>query len=216
MTRSRPPRSGTTAGPRRRSSGREATPGRSGARALAPVVLLGALVVAGCTGPGPAGSAPVDPTGPAPASSTSAPAGEGTDGGSPGATAPAVGSSDPAPTPADPAPSASGAPADGAAPGGTALDVTVTRASWDAASASVELAGFVRSVAEEGGRCTFELAGTGAQRTVRATGLADATTTVCSASVPGTDLSAGAWSVVLGYTSAAGTGRSAPVALEVP
>lgn len=132
---------------------------------------------------------------------------------------------DPASAPATTGPSTptltpevtSSAGATDAAPPGqdlAGLDVTVTLAASDAAS--IELAGFVASVVEDDGECVFELTGNGTAHRVVSTGLADATTTVCSASVPRADLASGPWSVVLNYSSASGAGRSAAVTLDVP
>ncbi len=107
---------------------------------------------------------------------------------------------------------------DGPRPGATS--VVLTFADWDAAAAEVQAWGYVSPVVEEGGTCTLELTADGgddADVVVTSAGVADATTTVCGGlTVPDEDLAPGSWTAVLRYESAAVSGESEPVTVEVP
>ena len=103
------------------------------------------------------------------------------------------------------------------APGSPATHVAVGFAGWDAATASVQVGGYVSPVVEQGGVCTVSLRK--GDRTVETSAAAvpDASTTVCGGlSVRGPDLSAGTWTVVLRYDSPTASGSSEPTSVEVP
>jgi hypothetical protein len=102
----------------------------------------------------------------------------------------------------------------------SATDVVLSFVGWDEESGSVQVGGYVSPVVEDGGTCTLELTREGAEgRVVTATGpgFADATTTICGGlAVPGDELTAGEWTVVLSYESSAASGTSEGTTVVVP
>ncbi|MGY1623504.1 hypothetical protein ACI789_15010 [Geodermatophilus sp. SYSU D00965] len=146
-----------------------------------------------------AGEPEMDATTPAPS-----PVGDGA--ASPSATAPA---DNPASTPA---------PQTTAAPAAPAATVALAFAEWDAASGTVQAAGQVGSVIEDGGECTLTLTSGATTVTTGVDGFADATTTVCSGlAIDGDRLSSGTWTATLQYTPLRGTpGTSDPLDVVVP
>ena len=102
------------------------------------------------------------------------------------------------------------------APRPAAIDVVLTTVAWDAVD-GVTAGGYVSPVLEQHGTCTLRLQQ--GHREVRAvsTGVADATTTVCGAlRIEADAVTAGRWTAVLDYRSAATSGSSAPLVVEVP
>ena len=96
------------------------------------------------------------------------------------------------------------------------VDVVVSLAEWDPASAGVLVGGYVSPVVEEGGTCTVELEQDGRVVRTEAPGMPDATTTVCGGlEVDGAELGPGTWTLVLRYESPSVAGESAPVDVEV-
>ncbi|MGY1747623.1 hypothetical protein [Blastococcus sp. SYSU D00695] len=174
--------------------------------AIAPV-LLGGLLLAGCSGgtgdgDGPAGTPAVS----AGAAETAVSTGV--------AETPAVS------TGADTGTSDQDVDAATDAPGPDTTDVVLSFVAYDEASDELQAGGYVRPVVEDGGTCTLVLvpeAEGAAELEVTVSGLADASTTVCGGfSVAGDDLVPGTWTAVLRYGSAAATGESAPVTVELP
>ena len=135
-----------------------------------------------------------------------------------GAPVPAPGT----PAPPDPLPDDEVAPATDpprptAVDEAAGVDVVVSLAAWDPATAGVVVGGYVSPVVEEGGTCTVELEQAGRVVQAQAPAVADATTTVCGGlEISGAELGPGAWTLVLGYESASASGESAPVDVEVP
>jgi hypothetical protein len=104
------------------------------------------------------------------------------------------------------------APADGV----DVVDVVVSLAEWDPATADVLVGGYVSPVVEDGGTCTVELEQDGRVVRNEAPGTPDATTTVCGGlDVDGAELGPGTWTLVLRYESPSVSGESAPVEVEV-
>jgi hypothetical protein len=103
------------------------------------------------------------------------------------------------------------------APRPEAPEAVLSFAMWEEATASLDAAGYVTPVVEDGGTCTLRLTREEAEVSVTAPGMADATTTVCGRlSVPGEQLAAGTWTLRLAYSSATADVVSAPVDVEVP
>lgn len=100
---------------------------------------------------------------------------------------------------------------------GGSVDVTVTFAGWEDSTEAIEVSGFVSGVVEPGGTCRLTLARGQRSVVVEIPGEPDASTTVCATlSVPGSELSEGAWAAVLTYESSTSSGASAPADVEVP
>jgi hypothetical protein len=96
------------------------------------------------------------------------------------------------------------------------VDVVVTYADWDAGADVIEVSGFVSGVVEDGGTCRLTAEGKGTTASAESTGMADASTTSCgSVLLPGDQLSAGTWKVVLSYESATSSGSSDPTTVAV-
>ena len=115
-----------------------------------------------------------------------------------------------APVPAPSSTTADGGQDAGAEPAGPG-DVVVTYQSWDAATAVVEVGGYVDGLSEDGGTCTLELTRDGEQVSGESTGLGDASTTSCGTlqvTLPGGDVAD--WTAVLAYRSDTGTSTSEP------
>ncbi|QTE30232.1 hypothetical protein [Pengzhenrongella sicca] len=126
-------------------------------------------------------------------------------------------------TPAQPAPAAPTATAgEELAPGGTAgtrasVEVVITYATWDDATAQAEISGYVTGVVEQSGTCSATFSQGSQTIEVRADALADATTTSCGGLIAtGGTLSTGTWQISLAYDSAFSSGRSTTVSIEVP
>ena len=103
------------------------------------------------------------------------------------------------------------------APRPTTTQVVLSFAVWDEATASLDAAGYVSPVIEDGGTCTLRLTGDGGSVSITAPGMADATTTICSGlSVPGERLVEGTWTVRLAYSSGTTDVVSRPLSVEVP
>ncbi|RZU33031.1 hypothetical protein [Blastococcus saxobsidens] len=103
------------------------------------------------------------------------------------------------------------------APPPEAPQAVLSFASWEEATASVEAAGYVSPLIEDGGTCTLRLTRGGDEVSITVPGTADATTTVCGGfSVPDERLAAGTWSLRLAYSSGTADVESAPVDVEVP
>ncbi|MCF6510133.1 hypothetical protein E9549_22480 [Blastococcus sp. MG754426] len=103
------------------------------------------------------------------------------------------------------------------APRPEAPEAVLSFAMWEEATASVEAAGYVTPVIEDGGTCTLRLTRDGDEVAVTVPGMADATTTVCGGfSVPEERLAAGTWSLRLAYSSATADVVSEAVDVEVP
>lgn len=99
----------------------------------------------------------------------------------------------------------------------SAVPVVLTYSDWSAGDGQVLAGGYVSGVLEDGGVCTLTLTQGSATVAVEAPAAADATTTVCGGlAVDGSRLGAGTWQAVLTYVSAAHTGTSPAVAVEVP
>jgi hypothetical protein len=99
----------------------------------------------------------------------------------------------------------------------SATDVVLSFVGWDEASGSVQAGGYVSPIVEDGGTCTLELTRDDRVVTGAGPGAADATTTICGGlSVPGAELSAGEWTVVLRYESSGTSGTSEARTVEVP
>lgn len=93
--------------------------------------------------------------------------------------------------------------------------VTVSSSGWDAATASAWLGGFVDGV-EEDATCNASFERDGETVVAEAAGAPDAATTVCVVTVPGSRLASGTWTATLEFVSAARSGTSAPVTMEIP
>lgn len=103
------------------------------------------------------------------------------------------------------------------APRPTTTEVVLSFAGWEEATASLDAAGYVSPVIEDGGTCTLRLTRDGDSVSVTAPGSADATTTICSGlSVPADRLAPGTWTARLAYTSATTDVVSRPLTVEVP
>ncbi len=103
------------------------------------------------------------------------------------------------------------------APRTTTTEVVLSYAVWEEATASLDAAGYVNPVIEDGGTCTLRLTGDGGSISVTTPGFADATTTICSPlSVPGERLAAGTWTLRLAYSSATTDVVSRPLSVDVP
>jgi hypothetical protein len=100
---------------------------------------------------------------------------------------------------------------------GGAVTVVVTQAGWTTEGTSVEVAGFVGGVIEDGGTCRVTLTRGGESLTAEAVGVADHSTTICPGVELGDpDMTTGLWRAVLSYESATATGKSEPVEVLVP
>ena len=161
-------------------------------RTVAALSLAGVVVLAGCTSGRT--DAPTDepttgsPTSEAPASPDPEPSGD--------ATAPAE------PTDAPPDPDPTTEPADDR----TTVSPLIAYAGPGTDPATIEVAGFVPDVIEEGGTCTATISATG--MSVTAPAFADATSTSCGLLVLPTPPAG--QTVVLSYSSTASQGTSAP------
>jgi hypothetical protein len=115
----------------------------------------------------------------------------------------------------------SATPGRGTAPPGSpvppgALEVVVPIASWNPGSSAMEVSAYV-SVVEQGGTCGLTATKGSLRATAQTSALPDVSTTSCGdLRIPGSDLSTGTWSVVVTYRSAASSGSSAPIAVDVP
>jgi hypothetical protein len=111
-------------------------------------------------------------------------------------------------TPPQPTPKPSNAP--------TAF-VTIAQVNVDGRNLTV--AGFVSGISEDGGTCTFAVTSTstGAVVKVKSTGIRNSGTTSCGSQlVPISELSRGAWSVVLQYQSDSAQLKSGGLQVQVP
>ena len=102
-------------------------------------------------------------------------------------------------------------------------EAIISVAGVDVDGTHVSASGYVSSIIENDGLCSFVFTGdddvdrTAAERTVTATAVANVTTTSCGlVQIPVTELAAGTWSLVLTYTSDSLTVTSAPTTLEIP
>lgn len=171
------------------------------------VLLLTATLLTSCSagaaddpapGPSTSGSSSPSPTPTEPAAPTATP--------EPAPTAPA----DPAPAPEEPAPTG------GPSTGGATTELLLTFTGWNPAAGAVEVSGYV-PVVEAGGRCVLTLTRAGSTVTRETTAEPDAGTTSCGwISVPGSELSPGAWDARVTYTSSASSAAAGPVTIEVP
>lgn len=96
------------------------------------------------------------------------------------------------------------------------VEVTLTYVSWDGTS-GVTAGGYVGQTVEQGGTCSLTLSRGSTKVTVTHPAIPDATTTSCgSLSVPAAKVSSGTWSSVLEYSSSTSRGTSQTVSLKVP
>lgn len=108
------------------------------------------------------------------------------------------------------------APSKAPAPKLKRVDVLTTFAGWNAAAGAVEVGGYA-AVVEPVGACTLKLVQGDKVVTRKRTSSTDATTAACGGfSVPGSELAAGTWQAILGYTSSTSVGEAASVAVKVP
>jgi hypothetical protein len=99
----------------------------------------------------------------------------------------------------------------------TVVPVVLTYSAWSEGDRQVVAGGYASGVIEDDGVCTLTLTQGAANVVLEAPAAADATTTVCGGlAVDGSRLAAGTWQAVLTYASAAHTGTSSAVAVEVP
>lgn len=151
--------------------------------------VAGAVLLAGCTGGGPDADPAAEPT--PPVTGTSEP-----------------GSTDDPTQPVEPTedPTEPTAPEPTQTPGDDRATVTpfITYAGPGADPGTIEVAGFVPEIIEDGGTCTATIPATG--MTVEAPAFADASSTSCGLLVLPT--AAAGQSVVLSYSSDASTGHS--------
>jgi hypothetical protein len=96
------------------------------------------------------------------------------------------------------------------------VDVLLTYAGFDQATGTVQAAGFVAGVLEDGGTCTLTLTKGGQEVTATSPASADATTTMCGLLETPPGLAAGTWDAVLTYASAAADGESRSTEVSVP
>lgn len=140
----------------------------------------------------------------------------GTAGGPNGAASPVATESIPPPYTIKPEPSIVATDTPRPTPSGGAADVSLTYATFDTASGTVQASGFVGGLIEDGGTCTLTLT-KGADVVSAATrASADATTTSCGLLQTRRGLAAGSWTAVLSYSSPHATGRSAGTEVSVP
>ncbi|WP_375399767.1 hypothetical protein [uncultured Amnibacterium sp.] len=178
-------------------------------RPVAVALLGGALLatVAGCSigsapqpTPAPTGTTVVDPTTPSDAPSA----------------APSVSASASSAVPSDAATPVSSASSTPIAKPVRAVQPFITSADWDAAAATLQVGAVVPGVVEQGGTCTVTATSGGVSRTVTAQASATAQATGCEPlRIPGSQLSAGRWKVVVVYASARSGGTSAPRTVTV-
>lgn len=97
------------------------------------------------------------------------------------------------------------------------VQVVLTIAAWDGASAGVVLAGYAGGIIEDDGRCTATLTRGDQRVTTSSPAYADANKTGCGdLRVPRSELASGSWQAVLDYSSPSHSGTSAPVTVVVP
>ena len=95
--------------------------------------------------------------------------------------------------------------------------IFLTYSEWNAGTDAIEVGGYLDGVVESDGTCTLTATKDGASVQSTAPGISDASSTSCAGlSLPGDQLSSGAWSVVLSYESGASRGSSDPIEVEVP
>ena len=95
--------------------------------------------------------------------------------------------------------------------------VFLTGAEWDADEQGVVVRGYLEDVVEDDGVCTLTLTAGGTTRTAERNGTSNVTSTSCGAlTVPGAELSPGAWTAVVTYRSSTSRGTSDPVEVAVP
>jgi hypothetical protein len=103
-----------------------------------------------------------------------------------------------------------------AAPSAGTITVATSYHGWDAAGRAVVVGGYVDGLVESGGTCTLTL--TQGQTSLTGTTQAepDAASTTCGEVAVRDGLTPGAWQAVLSYSSAAHSGSSPAVTVEVP
>jgi hypothetical protein len=99
---------------------------------------------------------------------------------------------------------------------GKGVDVVLTYAAFDQASAAVQANGFVAGVIEDGGTCTLTLTKGGTKVTATSTAAADATTTSCGLLQTPDRPAPGKWDAVLTYSSNGVHGKSGVMEVTVP
>ena len=116
------------------------------------------------------------------------------------------------------APSAPGKTASGTPSPAPTIEPVIAVASVDVDGQHVTASGAVQGVVEDGGTCSFAFTHEGAETvTLENQGVADRSSTACGAVQPEiARFVRGPWSVVLTYTSPAGTFHSQPQTVEVP
>lgn len=99
---------------------------------------------------------------------------------------------------------------------GPSVQVVMTTASWDPASAGVAVSGYA-SALDTGGMCTLRLTSSSGSVSVDAPAVPDASSMSCGLlTVPGSQLHAGSWKAVLAYESAQYSGSSSHMTIEIP
>lgn len=101
--------------------------------------------------------------------------------------------------------------------GGTQVQILVTYAGYDPASAGIEVDGFVSGVVESGGICRLTVTEGAVTLSAQAAATPNASTTACGdVRVVDPRLTSGQWRAVLSYASSTSTGSSAPLPVQVP
>jgi hypothetical protein len=102
---------------------------------------------------------------------------------------------------------------------GPATDASIflTRSEWDADAAAVYVSGYLEGVVEDDGTCTLTLTKDGQSVSATKPGTSNVTNTSCGQlTIAGSELSTGAWTATVSYSSSASSGSSEPVQVEVP
>lgn len=100
---------------------------------------------------------------------------------------------------------------------GPDISVFVTYSGWNSLSGSVDVGGYVAGVVESDGTCTLTLTRGSTEVTGSTPATPDVGTTSCGGlTVPGSAVSAGTWTAVVGYDSDSSSGSSDPVEVTVP
>jgi hypothetical protein len=174
------------------------------------LVRVGAALalLAGCT-TGSAGQSATTPVTPP----TNAPTG--------GTTAPLASTAGPTPTvialPTTVTTSAAGSAPGTGTPGGPTHTVQITFSGWDQASHSAQVNALVPDVVTQDGQCTLVLTLNGVRRTTTVPGHPTPEATSCGLmSIPGSQLTVGAWQAVVTFRASEGTATSKAVTIQVP
>ena len=171
-------------------------------------LILASCLFAGCTSSG-GPSAPTSPAAslPTTAASTSLPT---------TSAAPTTAPSTATPTSPSTSPT-TGSTTGTSSSAGRTVTVQITFSGWDGPSRSAQVNAFVPSLVVRDGSCTLTLSSGGVRRAATVVAHSTPQATNCGLmSIPGAQLSPGAWRAVVSFRSSEAIGVSKPVTIEVP